>query len=106
MTKPATWECDWCGKTRKLSAFQALFKRLMPRFCPVTGKCAGWEYPPCRLEHALATRIAERAAKIVYDEMMKESKGLSLGKLRGNPLVHDISNSEKAIYSGKPHPTR
>ncbi len=69
-------------------------------------KCAGWEYPPCRLEHALASRIAERASKKVYDQIMKENKGAALGKLRCHDLVQDISHNERSIYSGKSHPTR
>jgi hypothetical protein len=106
MTKPATWVCEWCGKTEEISAFMALFKRFMPRFCPVTaGTCAGWEHPSCRLSHALATRIAERASKLVYDESMKQNKGADLGKLRGHDLVQDINHNEKSIYSGKSHPT-
>lgn len=106
MTKPGVWECEWCGETKQLSTFQYLFRWFMPRFCPVSGYIGGWEHPSCRISYALASRIAERATKIVYDELMKESKGLPLGKLRAHPLVHDISHSEKSIYSGKSHPTR
>ena len=106
MMKSAVWECEWCGRTKKPSAFQYLFRRFRPRFCSVEDYIAGWEHPSCRLSHTLASRIAERATKIVYDQMMEESKGLSLGKLRGHPLVHDIQNNAKSIYSGKSHPTQ
>ena len=101
MMKPAVWVCEWCGETKQLSMVQSLFRWFMPRFCPVTGMCAGWEYPSCRLEHALASRIAERAAKAVYDQTMKENKGLSLGELRCHDLVQDISHNAKSIYAGK-----
>ena len=101
--KPAMWECEWCGETKKLSTFQYLFRWFLPRFCPVTGTCAGWEHPSCRLSHALATLISERAAKAVYDQLMKDTRGLHLGDLRSNDLVLDISHNAKSIYSGKPH---
>jgi len=62
---------------------------------------AGWEYPTCRLSYVLATRIAERKAKLVYDEVMEENWGSYLGSLRAHHLVGDISHSERAIYSGR-----
>ena len=106
MVRSAVWECEWCGKQEKLSWLAALFWFLQPRFCPVTGKSAGWEHPSCRLCYALASRIAERRAKAASEETMKELHGLHLGKLRGFDEVRDIEHNERSIYSGKPYPTR
>lgn len=105
MIDPATWSCEWCGKTKKTSWFFSLFTFLKPRFCPVEGHQAGWEHPACRLSHALAMRIAERAAMNVYLQSMGENKGKSLGDLRGHDLVQDINHNEKSIYSGTRRPT-
>lgn len=92
MINGAQWSCEWCDKTKTISAFAALFSWLQPRYCLVIGEIAGWPHPSCRLSARLAERVANRKAKQVREETLKELRGSSLGEMRGHPLSEPANN--------------
>lgn len=100
MIKNAEWSCEWCGDTKPLSWLESLFSWLQPRYCAVYGEAAGWPSPSCRLSARLAERIAARTAATAKKKTLKELRGLTLGRLRGNDLAAPSNTAAGIMNKG------